>query len=494
MELDIIGGNYKQRYVNVNPQQTINFFVVDRSDQETNKTKHCLFSTPGLTTLVNIPGSMVRGIYTVNQGASPRCFAVVDDTLYEVFRNGSYNTIGALTGGMNCKCPVYFTMNSNNQLCIIDGNSTAAYTETFTIVTNNSNIIGNVYNLETGVLAAITDINFPNEAANIGRVFFSDVDDSTTWPPNNVFTPGFRAANVTRIFTFRGDIYCFTPQTMEVYLDDGVSPFSLRAGSSVLFGVVAPHTVASVPDGIIFLGKNEFGQPQIYVISLFYQLMQPDNPDSISYQIGKYNDLSDCVGYVQFSKDGHIFYYIHIPAANTTLVYDFGNKQWHQRKSVKPFPNMDGTYDQGMFRGFCHTNFDGLQLFGDRYSGKIFMEDYTNMTEDGNTITRERTTGVYTEEYKSLSVDKLELDVQTGLGTTSGNGQNPQLMVSVSKDKGATFENERLIPLGQLGQYSQRVRVYSMGTMPNWVFKIKLTDPVDCAIIGASVTGSIGLS
>jgi hypothetical protein len=386
---------------------------------------------------------------------------------------------------------VYFTVNTNNQLGIFDGGSAAEYLNGFTIVTNNGNLIGNIFDLSTNTLAAISDVDFPNTSADIGRVHFSVVNDTDSWSGADVFTPTYRADPVLRVVAFRDDLYCFGSQTIQIYLNDGTTPFVSREGTSLKYGIISPHSVASYVNGIIFLGTSESGQPAIFQISNDFQIQQL-SPNTLAWDIGKFTHLEDATAYTQYTKDGHLMYFLHIPSADTTFVYQQVNNEFHERKSLKPFMNNDGSRDNGMFRGSCYTNWHGLNLFGDRYLGKIFVEDYDTYTEDDLPIIRERTTIDFVQELKPVSVNVLELDINAGFGATTGQGSNPRLMLQTSKDGGLTWNDETWIELGALGKYANKARIYNLGQSDHWAFRFRLSDPVSCAIISAVVKGTIG--
>ena len=93
-----------------------------------------------------------------------------------------------------------------------------------------------------------------------------------------------------------------------------------------------------------------------------------------------------------------------------------------------------------------------------------------------------------------LAIDEIFLDLETGVGLQSGQGQTPQIMVSVSKDGGRTFGNERLMGIGQVGQYiGPRATLRRFGASRDFVFRFRMTDPVKFAVTyGAAVTRGLG--
>jgi hypothetical protein len=106
------------------------------------------------------------------------------------------------------------------------------------------------------------------------------------------------------------------------------------------------------------------------------------------------------------------------------------------------------------------------------------------LTDDGQTIAREfisrhQSTG----NYSFLS--KLWLEMEGGVGTLTGQGENPQLMMQYSKDGGHTWSNEVWVNIGAMGQYRTRALFNRLGRGRDWLFKFRVTDPVKTVFIGA---------
>lgn len=494
MEFNIIGGSYESKYLTSNAQKTINWYIVNKTQTEDNKTTKALYPTPGLTAKWAITGTRVRGLYVVNALTSNRCFAVVDDTVYELNKDGSTTTIGTMTG-TNCTQSVYMVCNTNNQLVIVDNGNTGTYVDSYLLVTNNGHLLLHTVDLSTNTLSLVSDIDIQPTQITAGRVYFSNSNDMTAWTGADVFTPTYSADATTSIITFQGDIYCFGKESLERYFNDGTTPFSRREGATLSYGLVAPRSVAVFANGIIFLGRSARGQAQVYLITIDNQIA-PLSPHTITGTLGKAANIEECVGYIQETKDGHIWYYLHVPGLDTTLVYDSLNNEWHERKSTKPFSMANGLTEQGMFRGSCIANWDGQILVGDRYSGNIFLEDYNTFTENSLPIIRERQTVIYTEEYKTLAIGAFELDLSLGsdYAPITGQGSSPNLMFSITKNKGNTYYNERFIALDESNNPNIRTRLLGIGCSSQWGFNFKLSDPINCAIIGATIRGQIGAS
>jgi len=91
-----------------------------------------------------------------------------------------------------------------------------------------------------------------------------------------------------------------------------------------------------------------------------------------------------------------------------------------------------------------------------------------------------------------LFISRLELEAQRGVGLSSGQGQDPQVLVSASHDGGMTFGPERSVSIGRLGVYTQRLYVNRLGRARDWVFKIVVTDPVFVAFASCLIDLEVG--
>lgn len=486
MKINILGGSYEQKYKAANSQRSINWYPVLSTQQEQNKSEISLYPTPGLTTYVTLPGRYNRGLYTARTHQGTRCFAVNDNKLYEILLNDTYNLIGTLTGLSIGSSKVFMTCNLQNELFI------AGYEISF------------VYNMSTGVLTEITDEFFPDTVTyatyldqytvvvgNNGAVFESETTSALDWNGSQTYSTTFTAAPVIAVVAYREQLYNFTTNSIEVFINDGTSPYSRLPRSSKSTGLASKDSLAVYADGMFFLGRDSFGETKVYYYDGDFNCTPISTP-SINWQINNTSTpISDAYGWVQHTKDGHIWYYLTIPSLPYTFVYDMSTQEWHLRQSTVPSVDSNGDQRQDNFRANHYTNFAGRNLFTDRYSGKIFIEDYTNFTEDDVFIRRERSSQTFWSDDLNISVYSLYIDCTTGIGTLSGQGSEPILMLSWSKDGGYTFSQPKPVLLGARGNRTFRARVNKLGTGKNWVLKLVCTDPVNLILQQAVANGVI---
>ena len=97
-------------------------------------------------------------------------------------------------------------------------------------------------------------------------------------------------------------------------------------------------------------------------------------------------------------------------------------------------------------------------------------------------------------EYDRLTVDRVFVDFEAGVGLATGQGSNPQAMLQVSRDGGHSWGNEVWTTIGAIGEYKTRAEWRRLGTAKDFVFKVRVTDPVKRIIAGAAMDAEKGAS
>ena len=496
MKIDLLGGSYKDKYTQINSQRTINWYptyshsdqVVDsetnsdtgKFNRESGKELRTLKPTPGLLLHSSNVGAVSRGAFAING----RGFVVIDNILYEVYNDSSVVSRGTLSASLpGGTSKVWMEANNNNEVMLADHD------------------YGYIFNTSTNVLTQITDVDFPGAdtltsqdnrfiVTKNGRVYFSDLNNGTAWTGVNVYTPSYKADQVKAVISLQEEIYNFAENSIEIYYDDGETPFQRVSRSSIQYGIIAPESLQVVANTILCLGKLPNGQPQILQIAPNHEVSLVA-PASILYQIGQYQNLSNSYAWSYSAPDGAVFYVLTIPAAEKTFVYDLTTKDWHEWSS-KISTQSNGVPTYGRFLGKDHLFLNGKHIVTSFKNGTIYYLDWSTFTENGEAIIRQRDTQIYHSEYKMISVNELELDINTGNGTLSGQGSSPVIMFRVSKDGGKTFLPERFVKLGEHGNYNYRTKIRLLGSARNWVLSFRVSDPIDIAIIGAKAKGSMG--
>lgn len=80
-------------------------------------------------------------------------------------------------------------------------------------------------------------------------------------------------------------------------------------------------------------------------------------------------------------------------------------------------------------------------------------------------------------EGKRVLFDKFQLDLEVGLGTATGQGLDPTLMLRWSDDGGQSWGSEHWISAGRQGEYKTRAIWRRTGAARDRVFELVVTDP-----------------
>lgn len=89
----------------------------------------------------------------------------------------------------------------------------------------------------------------------------------------------------------------------------------------------------------------------------------------------------------------------------------------------------------------------------------------------------------------------FQLDIEAGVGLTTGQGSDPVAMLSWSDDGGHTWSNERWLHFGKIGEYTKRAMLRgSVGRSRDRIWKVVISDPVPVRILQAMVMAEKGLS
>jgi hypothetical protein len=525
MRINIVGGSYQNKYSSVNTHRCINWYIhKDLIEGETAKYKTALLPFPGLTSFCDTTKTYLRKIFVARTLTYTRCFVVADNTLYELDSAGTKTSRGTLTDLTNDSTPVYMEVNSANQIMI--AHSSASY----------------IFDMSTNTLTKITDGDFPGSVTYLsyttgyffvcsgGRVYYSNLNDGLSWTATDVFTPIAAADNTLAVVIWKDELHCFGTETIEVYINDGTSPFSKQPRTTINIGLVSVDTLQTTEQGILFLGKSRKGQLEVYFydgvtcnpispLSTVWNInniatvtsnptyaSNGDNWESVTTDYEDYTDYYDgtAIGTtslvswspvtsptsayadIQYTKNGNVLYYLTIPSLHTTYVFDLMTKEWVERQSLNPNNSL-----QQEFRGKHMINFEGQNLITDLYSGVVYIEDYTSVTENGTAITRTLVSQIVSNEKKNISFYDFELETNAGIGLKATPNTEATFSLYISKDGGYTYGNAITLTTGASGEYLKRCRVNKLGTARDWVFKIVLTDQADVMIQEALVHGVV---
>lgn len=445
--------------VNVNAQERLNLYAEVVPDPEKGDSLK-FYPTPGQQLFINLGANAIRGLWEVG-GVM---YAVCGPSLYSVQEDGTSASIGVLLTSEG-----RVTMDDNGlQLMVVD----------------NPN--GYIVTLADETFAQITDDEWPgavsvtqlaqrfivNPPEGKGRFHWSALGDGLSWDALDFATAESNSDDLVRVQADGGQLYLFGTRTTELW---GVSasadaPYAIIGSSAVEWGLAAGDSLCKGDDCLMFLRQNRLGQVQVCrLVGASAQVVS--NPE-IDHVINGYDEVSDATAFA-YLLGGHSFYQINFPTAGRSWLYDSSNGAWSRVGGDTSRHNAD-----------THVVFGGRSLVGDFASGKIRRLGAEYLTDDGVSIVREWI-GRHQSAGSPSQFGELWIEMEGGVGLQTGQGDNPQVMMQISRDGGHTWGSEMWRTIGRIGKYLARASWNRLGQSRDWIFKFRCTDPVRVVFIAA---------
>ena len=473
MDSPILGSSYVARSVNAADNRMVNLFpeIVPEAGKEPAFLSRC----PGLKRKSAVGNGPIRGLWKVND----IMYAVSGDTFYKVETYGRTRLKGTAIGTVTGTGPV--SMSDNGTQIFIACNPD-----------------GFIYNTSTEVFAEITDPDFAGAVTvgyidgyfvfnepNSSRFWVTELLDGTSVEPLAFASAEGDPDNLVSLVVDHREVWLFGTNSVEVWYDAGTANFPLQRiqGAFNELGCIAPYSVAKMDNSVFWLGADARGRGIVYRTNGYKG--QRISTHAVEWQIQQYTDISDALAYT-YQQDGHTFYVLIFPTANTTWVYDAATQAWHERAG----------WDNGEFtrhRSNCQVVYNNEIIVGDYENGNLYAFDLTDYSDNGDIQKWLRTwralpTG--TNNLKRTSQHTLQIDCEAGVGINDGQGSNPQMMLRWSDDGGHTWSNEHWMSMGKIGEYYNRAFARRMGMtlkLRDRVYELSGTDPVKIAIMGAQL-------
>lgn len=426
---------------------------------------------PGLTRLATVGIGPIRGMWTYgNYG-----YVVSGPTLYQIDSNWNATAKGTVAGTGSV------SMADNGTQLFIAANPQ-----------------GYIYNVNTDVFQQITDPDYPGAVTvgyidgyfvfnepNSQKIWVTSLLDGTSVDPLEFASAEGNPDNAVAVFVDHREVWVFGDNSAEVWYNAGELDFPLARiqGAYNELGCAAPYSIAKMDNQIYWLGKDARGQGMVFRAAGY--IGQRISTHAIEWQMQEYADLSDAVGYT-YQQDGHSFYVLNFPTANTTWVFDVATGAWHERAS----------FENGQFnrhRGNSQMFFNSTNVIGDYQNGKIYAFDLNTYADDGQPQKWLRSWRALPTGANNLArtvQHSMQLDCETGVGLNTGQGIDPQVMLRWSDDGGHTWSNEHWKSMGRIGRSGYRTIWRRLGAtlkIRDRVYELSGTDPVRIYIMGAEL-------
>jgi hypothetical protein len=536
-ELNLFGISQFGKSHNVTSQDRLNCYLEVQPGDD--RARVAIYGTPGLDLFTSFGDTPIRGVYQ----RGDFLYAVHRGTFYEVNNAGvktakgtlgttsgkvymsdngtqlmltdgvtgyiyffdSYSAVG-ITSITNVTTTATMTTSSphglpNGAYILVAGATPAAYNGYFQItVTGDSTLTYTMLSNPGGAAApvgaytipqfvTITDTDYPGAQTIAWQdgyfivnppdeqtFYVSAIGDGLQWDALDFASAEANPDNIIAVWTDNSTLYLFGSVSTEFWTNSGAAdfPFSRISGGSTEWGCAAINSIVKYDNTLAFLAKNRMGE--VIVAKMAGNQPQRISNPELEFIINNYTSVGDCTT-IAYMLGGHPMLQVNFPSADASWLYDGLSNVWSRVQSK----------DIGRHRAEMGVNYLDKIIVTDFENGNLYRLNPLSYTDNGEEIAFEITTRHVEDDDRRIVIDKLQLDMETGVGLVSGQGENPQVMMSISKDGGHTYGTEQWCDMGNIGEFRQRAIWRRLGQSRDWVFKWRITDPVKRVILGASI-------
>lgn len=303
------------------------------------------------------------------------------------------------------------------------------------------------------------------------QFFLSGLYDTTSIDPLDFASAESTPATLLRAFVDHRELWLFKAQGIEVWANTGASPFPFERipGAVLEKGCAAGLTVAKADSSVFWLGDD-----LVVYRATGYQPARIST-HGMEDEIGAFATVADAHAFT-YTQGGHVFYVLTFPTAGRTFVYDSITQGWHDRQS--------GTsIDPAAWKVTCVTAAFG-KLWAGFTLGRLCELDMDTYSEAGEPIRRAVRTAPLFADGKEFILNEVEVECELGVGASTGQGSDPQIMLRWSNDGCASWSNERSGSMGRRGVRGNRVIFRRLGRSRQRTLEFSISDPVKVALYG----------
>jgi hypothetical protein len=348
----------------------------------------------------------------------------------------------------------------------------------------------------TNTFAQITDSDFTSrgsvQTASVdgfilhvepesGRFFSSLLLEATSIDGLYFATAEGAPDNLVGIGVDHRDIVLLGEESGELWSNQGGDgfPFAREPNGYIEIGCAARFSIAKIDNTTFWLANDLTIRRLDGIVPIRI------STDAIDAEIGGLTRKDDAQAFT-YTYEGHPHYAITFPTDARTFLYDVQTQQWYERESRDANGESLGRW------AVCAYAQQGTRnVVGDYTSNRLGLIDSTAKTEWGNELRMEWIyPTVYAEGLKAFH-HELELNIETGTGTATGQGLNPEVMLYASDDSGRTYRAMPNRTLGRQGKYRTRVRWHRLGSSRARSYKNAVSDPVNVTLTDVQLQATL---
>lgn len=461
ISIPIIGGDSPDRSIAVSNERTIGMFLSQKNRNA--KAPVVMHSFGGVVKKGTAGNGPCRTPHMVRW--NQKLYGVFGDQLVSIDKFNVVTVIGTLNTGSG----TVVVARGRDYIALVDGTNGYSYDgTTFSVITHAAFI-------DTATHIVYKDGYFIINDPATDRFYISSLEDPTTWNALDFAVAEVQPDKGLALAVTNDELVIFGDETTQPYFNTGDEdfPFTSNQVGVLDIGIAAPHSLARSAEGLFFVSLKPEGG--ISVTQVGDQFSGVISTDERNWRVSKLSNPFDAVGFT-YSQDGRSYYVLNFIEDKITMIYSLADRQWSERKSGDTRWLISG-----------HGYLNNKNIVGSYNSNKFYELSSSVFDEDGESLLRQHITAVIHHQERMMSFGRLVLSVQTGVGTLSGQGKNPQIKMRYSNDDGETWSTPEFMPLGKQADGRTRVIFSKLGRSYKRIFELTVTDPVDFTLIDGFV-------
>lgn len=469
MKVPFATNSYVHDSLPISAQRVVNLYA--EAQPEGAKTSVAVLGAPGITEFASAGEGPIRGRHMMGG----LLYVVSGARLYSI-TNDPTPVVTLLGTGVSGSGIVRMADN-DDQLMIVNGTNGYVYSASsgFQLVTD--------VDFHAANTVAFLNQFFLFDWAGTNKFFRSDLLDGTSYDSTAFASAEASSDRVIAVENLKEVLYVMGQDTIEPWANNSAAnfPFQRIPGGTMSTGVLSAYGHAQEDESLFMLGSDRMAY------RLSGTSLQRISQHAIEGEWQSYPVVSDAFA-MSCTFKGHKIVYFTFPTQSKTWAYDISTGYWHERESR----DLNGT-PLGRWRANCLIEAYGKVLVGDAYSGKIGYLDDTVNTEFGDPMYALAVGATLHGDGNPIFISEFRLDIETGVGLSSGQGSDPQIMLDVSEDHGHTWSDlQDWNTMGSIGNYLTQVFWKRMGRYYQFTPRITISDPVRRKILGATARLTTG--
>jgi hypothetical protein len=299
----------------------------------------------------------------------------------------------------------------------------------------------------------------------MNRFYWSDVNAGTSWNSLSFATGAGSPDLLVSLKVLNREIYLFGQRSIEIWENDGATPFSRIPGGFIESGCSAPYAVLQDEGALYWIDENRrlvrFAGKSVERLSTKFDR-----------ELQALSSVSDGVA-MNIQIDGYVFFVFTFKKANRTLVFNQTTNDWCE---FGKWDYANATYERWIGNCYAYAEKWGLHLLGRRDTLVVSELSRSYPTDDSDSIRLARVTGhIDHGTGKIKQCNEVRFRAKRGQGLPS---VTPKLMMRYKIDN-RTWSNIKEFSLGDVGEYDIILRDLRRNQYRTKQYEFTATDAVD---------------